>query len=78
MALRRDSVKATAIREKEYYFPEPPEEREDPQWLQMGHEYSSDEFGDGPHSSEEYDPEIDANRKRKHKKNKAQQKCRKN
>ena len=77
LVLRRDSSIATAIREKEYYCPEPPEEREDPQWLEMGHEYPSDCNGDGPHSSEEYDPENDANRKRKHLRNKKKQKYRK-
>ena len=77
LVLRRDSFIATAAREKEYYCPEPPEEGEDPQWLQMGHEYSSDDSGNGPHSSEEYDPENDANRKRKHQQKKAQQKYRK-
>jgi hypothetical protein len=39
LVLRRDSFKATAVREKEYYCPESPEEHEDPQWLEMGHEY---------------------------------------
>ena len=77
LVIRRDSSKATAIREKEYYCPEPPEEQEDPQWLEMGHEYPSDCNGDGPHSSEEYDPESDADRKRKHLRNKKQQKYRK-
>ena len=42
-------------------------EREAPQWLKMGGEYSSDNIKDGPDSSEEYDPEKDkaTNRKRK-------------
>ena len=31
-------------------------ERDGPQWLKMGAEYSSDESTDGPDSSEEYDP----------------------
>ena len=74
LVLGRDSFKCISVWGKEYYCPEPPEERENPQWLQMGHEYPSDEFGDGPHSSEEYDPEIDANRKRKQLQNKAQKK----
>ena len=43
----------------------------------MGHEYPSDNQGDGHHASEEYDPENDANRKRKHQQKKAQQKYRK-
>ena len=50
---------------------------EEPQWLEMGHEYPSDNQGDGPHSSEEYDPEIDDIRKRKHQQKKAQKKYRK-
>ena len=76
LVLRRYSFKATAVREKEYYCPEPPEEREDPQWLEMGGEYPSDNIMDGPHSSEEYDPENDYNSKRKHQKKKAKQKYR--
>ena len=41
------------------------EEQEDPHMHQTGKEYSSNNGGDGPHSSEEYDPEIDAIRTRK-------------
>ena len=43
------------------------EDNEAPQWILTGPEYSSDYAGDGPHSSEEYDPEKDkaTNRKRK-------------
>ena len=40
----------------------------------MGHEYPLDNQGDGPHSSEEYDPEIDDIRKHKHQQKKAQKK----
>ena len=59
--------------EKEYFCPEPPEDDEDieennaPQWIQTGHEYSSDNAGDSPDSSEEYDPEKDRVMKRKRK-----------
>ena len=52
-------------REKEYFVPEPPEDGEDPQWLDMGLEYSSDEAGDGPVSSDDYNPDNDKARKRK-------------
>ena len=72
LVLRRDSFKAAAIREKEYDCPEPPEEREDPHIHQTGKEYKSNEGGDGPHSSEEYDPVNDAMRTRKHQEKKAQ------
>ena len=57
--------------EKEVFCPEPPEEDEDieeneaPQWIQTGPEYSSDYAGDGPDSSEEYDPEKEKASKRK-------------
>ena len=57
--------------EKEYVCPKTPEDDEDieknnaPQWIQTGHEYSSDNAGDGPDSSEEYDPEKDKAGKRK-------------
>ena len=40
-------------------------ERDGPQWLKMGTEYSSDESTDGPDSSEEYDLEKDKAIKRK-------------
>ena len=76
LVLRRGSFRA-AIREKEYYCPEPPEEQEDPHMHQTGKEYSSNNGGDGPHSSEEYDPVTDAMRTRKCQKKKAQQKYRK-
>ena len=41
-------------------------EREAPQWLKMGGEYSSDDITNGPDSSEEYDPDKEKaiNRKR--------------
>ena len=35
-------------KEKEYYVPEPPEEDEDPQWVDTGSAYPSDAIGDGP------------------------------
>ena len=35
------------LKEKEYYVPEPPEEDEDPQWVDTGAEYPSDVIGDG-------------------------------
>ena len=41
------------------------EDNEAPQWIQTGPEYSSDYAGDGPDSSEEYDPEKDKAMKRK-------------
>ena len=65
------------MQEKEYDVPEPPEKDEHPQCQDMGPEYSSDEAGDGPHSSNEYDPEDNTmrrcrqqqkKRKRKHRK----------
>ena len=37
-----------ASRDIEYECDEPPEEDEDPQWLNTGPKYSSDEAGDGP------------------------------
>ena len=66
-----DDYQFSPKQEKEYFCPEPPEEDEDieennsPQWLQTGPEYSSDYAGDGPDSSEEYDPEKDKAMKRK-------------
>ena len=77
LVLRREYFGAAAIREKEYFCPEPPEEQEDPHMHQTGKEYSSNNGGDGPHSSEEYDPVKDAMRTRKRQKKKAQQKFRK-
>ena len=35
-------------KEKEYYVPEPPEQHEDPQWVDIGPEFPSDVNGDGP------------------------------
>ena len=64
------------MQEVEYYCPEPTEESEDPLCQDMGPEYSSDEAGDGPHSSEEYDPLYDAIRKRKQQQKEANQKYR--
>ena len=61
---------------QEYHVPKPREENEDPQWILTGPEYSSDYAGDGPHSSEEYDPEKDKARNRKRKQAKALQKWR--
>ena len=46
-------------------LPETSEEYDNPQWIQTGPEYSSDYSGDGPDSSEEYDPEKDKAGKRK-------------
>ena len=66
-----ENCKYTRVQEKEYDVPEPPEEDEDieeneaPQWIQTGPEYSSDYAGDGPDSSEEYDPEKEKASKRK-------------
>ena len=53
------------------------EEQEDPHMHQTGKEYSSNNGGDGPHSSEEYDPEIDAIRTRKRQLKKGKQNYRK-
>ena len=53
---------------QEYHVPKPREEDEDPQWIQTGPQYSSDYAGDGPDSSEEYDPEKDNASKRKREK----------
>ena len=47
-----------------YYCFEPPKESEDPLYQDMGPEYSSDEAGDGPHSSEKYVP-LDRKAKRR-------------
>ena len=66
LVLGRDGFQFITVQKKEYYFPEPPKDSEDPQWLKMIQEDPSEEFGDGPHSSEECDPENYANRKRNH------------
>ena len=52
---------------QEYHVTKPREENEPPQWILTGPEYPFTYTGDGPHSSEEYDPEKDkaTNRKRK-------------
>ena len=61
------STKAAVTNKRKEKIPKPHEENENPQWILTGPEYSSDYAGDGPHSSEEYDPEKDraTNRKRK-------------
>ena len=64
-----DDYQFFSKQEKEVFCPEPPEEDEDieeneaPQWIQTGPEYSSDYAGDGPDSSEEYDPEKETKAK---------------
>ena len=45
-----DEYNISASRDIEYDVPEPPEDDEDPQWLNTGPKYSSDEAGDGPES----------------------------
>ena len=56
---------AVEITGQEFHIPETSDEDEDPQWIQTGPEYSSDCSGDGPDSSEDYDPQQDKARKRK-------------
>ena len=66
-----DDYQFSSKQEKEVFCPEPPEEDENiveyeaPQWNLTGSEYSSDPTGDGPDSSDEYDPEKDKAIKRK-------------
>ena len=57
-------------------LPETSEEYDNPQWIQTGPEYSSDYSGDGPDSSEEYDPEKDKAGKRKRNKAKTMRRLR--
>ena len=55
---------------------EPTEQNEAPQWIEIGPEFSSDYTGDGPQSSEEYDPEKDQASKRKRNNRKANRRLR--
>ena len=52
------------------------EDNEAPQWIQTGPEYSSDYAGDGPDSSEEYDPEKETASKGKREKPKLMRRLR--
>ena len=71
-----DDFQFTVMQEKVYYCSELPQENEDPLRQDMGPEYSSDEAGDGPDSSEEYVP-LDRKAKRRLIQRKADRKRRK-
>ena len=43
----------STTREKEFDVPEPPEDNENPQWIDMGPEYSSDQAGNDHVSSDD-------------------------